>query len=239
MNIIKLISQKSEYLRTSKIPTIAFLGDSVTQGCFEIYQLGEGIQTIFDPAHAYHAYVAKILATLFPSAPVNIINAGISGDRASGGLSRLTRDVLSHSPDLCVVCFGLNDSGSLLEGIDRYRESLAGIFKELTASGCEVIFMTPNMMCTKLSPHVTEESFKKVANTCSKRQNDGIMDAYIEIGKQTAEKYGVKVCDVYGKWKRMAEYGVDITELLANYINHPTRDMNYLFAYSLVETMFE
>lgn len=239
MNIIKLISQKSEYLRTAKIPTIAFLGDSVTQGCFEIYQLGEGIQTIFDPTHGYHAYVSKILATLFPSAPVNIINAGISGDRASGGLSRLTRDVLSHNPDLCVVCFGLNDSGAMLEGLDTYKDSLAGIFKQLSAANCEVIFMTPNMMCTKISPHVTEESFKKIAVTSAKRQNDGILDAYVEIGKQTAEKYGAKVCDVYGKWKRMAEYGVDTTNLLANYINHPTRDMNYLFAYSLVETMFQ
>ena len=33
------------------------------------------------------------------------------------------------------------------------------------------------------------------------------------------------------------ENGVDVTELLANKINHPTREMNWLFAVSLVDTM--
>ena len=37
----------------------------------------------------------------------------------------------------------------------------------------------------------------------------------------------------------MYECGVDVTELLSNKINHPTREMNWLFAYSLVETMFD
>ena len=37
MRIIDKIEQKSKNLWNGDIPTIAFLGDSVTQGCFEIY----------------------------------------------------------------------------------------------------------------------------------------------------------------------------------------------------------
>ena len=59
--------------------TIASLGDSVTQGCFEIRKKGNGIETVHDKNNAYHAHLSKILALLYPTVPVNIINAGVSG----------------------------------------------------------------------------------------------------------------------------------------------------------------
>ena len=48
---------------------------------------------------------------------------------------------------------------------------------------------------------------------------------------------GITVCDVYSKWKKLAET-TDTTLLLANRINHPTREMHDLFADSLFETIF-
>jgi hypothetical protein len=36
----------------------------------------------------------------------------------------------------------------------------------------------------------------------------------------------------------MADSGVDTTDLLSNKINHPTREMNRLFAQELVRVMF-
>ena len=45
------------------------------------------------------------------------------------------------------------------------------------------------------------------------------------------------VCDAYARWKSMQENGVDITEMLANLINHPSREMHWLFAHALLETM--
>ena len=43
--------------------SIAFLGDSVTQGCFEMYCKENGNpETVFEPEHAYHRYVARILS---------------------------------------------------------------------------------------------------------------------------------------------------------------------------------
>ena len=49
---------------------------------------------------------------------------------------------------------------------------------------------------------------------------------------------GVKVCDCYKLWKKLSETQ-DITYLLANRINHPTKEMHELFAQSLYETIFE
>ena len=45
-----------------------------------------------------------------------------------------------------------------------------------------------------------------------------------------ARSMGVSVADCYSEWKRLYESGVDTTMLLANRINHPTREMHKLFA---------
>jgi len=238
MKIVEKFKEKSTNKRSTGPVTIAFLGDSVTQGCFECYLTGpNSLEPVYDKNSAYHNYIAKILSVLYPSVPVNIINAGISGDSAPQGLSRLDRDVLSYNPDLVVVCFGLNDSGKGLDGIGVYTDALDAIFKRLTDEGKEVIFMTPNMMNTSISPHLTEEHLINVANRTVKTQTDGVLDKYIEKAKNVCEKYNVTVCDCYAKWKKLSDCGIDITEMLANKINHPSREMNWMFAYSLVETM--
>ena len=73
--------------------TIAFFGDSVTQGCFEVYQTGpDTLETVFDKNSAYHAYLQKIFATVYPTVPVNIVNAGIAGDNATHAAQRVERE---------------------------------------------------------------------------------------------------------------------------------------------------
>jgi len=239
MNIMKKISQKAAYNGAEAV-TIAFLGDSVTQGCFELRrkQAG-GIETIFDLENAYHQYLKRMFALLYPSVPVNIINAGISGGNAYGGARRLERDVIRHQPDLTVVSFGLNDSAAGMEGIGQYVGNLEEIFRGLKEAGSEVIFMTPNMMNTYVCVDLTEEEMQNIAADKMITQNEGILDAYVKAAISAAEKFDVRVCDCYAKWKRLKENGVNTTRLLANRINHPIREMHWLFAVSLLETMFD
>lgn len=238
MEIMKKIAAKAAKLGQEKIPTIAFLGDSVTQGCFECYITNEGnIQTVFDKEHAYHRYIDRILSMLYPNVPLSIINAGISGGDAAAGLERLQRDVLCHNPDLTVVCFGLNDSGQGLAGVDAYKANLMQIFTKLRDSGSEVIFMTANMMNTGVSCHLQGDLFRESAKGFMQRQHDGVLKAYFDGGKEVAKACGVKICDAYAKWETLHENGVDVTELLANKLNHPTREMNWLFAYELLNVM--
>lgn len=218
--------------------TLGFIGDSVTQGCFEIYNKSNGeVETIFDKTNAYHKHLADMLAVIFPTVPVNIINAGVSGVCAPHGLARLERDIIRHQPDLCVVCFGLNDCGKGRNGIGEYTEALGKIFDQLKEAGIEIIFMTPNMMCTNVSCHIKEQNHIEIAEAIAEKQNEGVLDAYIDAAKAIAMEKGVVICDCYAKWKRLYECGADITELLSNKINHPTREMNKLFAVSLLETM--
>lgn len=240
MEIIRKISQKSADLRGQPVPVIAFLGDSVTQGCFEVYFKENGeIETVYDEVNGYVSCVSTILKTLFPNVPVAIVNAGISGDNAVNGALRTARDVLRVKPDLTVVCFGLNDCNNGKEGIGAYCKGLRDIFSQLKEAGSEVIFMTPNMMNTRVSCHIQEPGITEIAEGTGKLQRDGMLDMYVAEGLKVAEECNVTVCDVYRKWKLLAASGVDTTELLANYINHPTRKMSWLMAWSLVETMLE
>lgn len=217
---------------------LAFLGDSVTQGCFEIYKTSEtSLETVFDQNNGYHQHLRNMLATLYPNVPVNIINAGVSGGSAPHGLQRLERDVLSANPDLVVVNFGLNDCGGGEEKLQKYADAMDTIFATLQERGIEAILLTPNMMCDHVSCMVTDPLFKQVAEKCAKRQNEGTLDLYVNTAKEIAAKHGAAICDCYTKWKTMNAHGVNTTRLLANYINHPTREMNKLFATSLLETM--
>lgn len=239
MKFIELLAKKQNDLYGARPATIAFLGDSVTQGCFELFESGRAIDTVFDNKSAYSTRVSEILHTFFPKAHINVVNCGISGDNAQNGLSRLDRDILPYRPDLVVVSYGLNDCGNGMGGLEKYTAALDGIFKHVKVTGAECIFMTENMMNTHVSCHLLNPRFIEIAEGTAKRQNEGILDAYFEAAKKVAEENGVRVCDCYAKWKAMAAAGVNVTELLSNYINHPIRDLHYLFAYSLIETMLD
>jgi lysophospholipase L1-like esterase len=149
MKIIEKIAKKQSGLVANPPATIVFLGDSVTQGCFECYFDDNGVQTVFDAKSGYAQRVKEILNTLYPNAQINIINSGISGDNAVNGNNRFERDIAPFNPDLVVVSFGLNDSCQGEEKVSVYTTALQGIFEKTKALGAECIFMFPNMMNTK------------------------------------------------------------------------------------------
>ncbi len=238
MKIIEKIAAKAQNADNPR-PTIAFFGDSITEGCFELIPRNSGgFDNVFDRESVYHKKVSEILGVLFPTVPLNIINAGIAGTKAPYGLSRIERDVLSKNPDLTVVCFGLNDCEKEDEGIGEYVESLRDIFRRLREAGSEIIFMTPNMMAENVSETI-HPNFVELAKKLSDRQRRGVTDRYMDAVRKLCEEENIPVCDVYAKWKRLAELGINVTELLSNKLNHPTREMHNLFATSLVEMMMQ
>ena len=233
----KIMKKQRDFLSTSGV-TIAFLGDSVTQGCFDVYWKPAGsVQTVFNQENGYHRKLAKLLAMLYPAVPFNMINAGISGTTAPMGLERLERDVLAYHPDLVVVCFGLNDAMSGPEHIGAYTDALGEIFTQLRKREIEVIFMTPNMMCTRVSDHLSHPKIIEIAESAMQIQNSGVLRMYLDEAKKICQDNGIPVCDCYQMWELMYQNGVQVTELLSNKINHPTVEMNWLFAVSLLKTI--
>ena len=237
MKIIEKFIQKQANLRACRQPAIAFLGDSVTQGCFEIYTVKGSLKVVFSPDDAYSEKLRRIFAILYPNVSLNVINAGISGDSTWMGVKRLDEDVLSFNPDLVVVCYGLNDATKAADGIDEYEENLRQIFTRIQATGAEVIFMTPSLRSNDPDYRNPDPLLERIVRGCSENERAGWLQKYLERARKAAAECNVPVCDCNAIWLKMAEAGVNTNALLSNDVNHPTRELHWMFAYELVKTI--
>lgn len=225
MRVAEKINMNHDELMENGPITIVAFGDSVTHGA-----VAEGE---FDFETVYWNRLKKKIQEVRAYVPVNVINAGVGGTTAKESLTRMDSQVLIHHPDLIIVCFGLNDINRPLE---EYLSAMEEIFCRCKQSGAETIFMTPNMMNT----YVAEDAPKVhigYAKRMAELQNNGTMDLYMEEIVSLANKMGVQVCDCYGKWKELSKTQ-DTTQLLANRINHPTKEMHELFAQMLFDIVF-
>ena len=205
--------------------TIAALGDSITHGAFEA--------DVYDYENVYWNVLRRKIQAAYPYIPVNVINAGLGGYKASNSYMRMDRQVLLHEPDLVIVCFGLNDVQNELE---TYLKYLRIIFEKIKNQGADCIFMTPNMLCTRVADDVAPEHLN-IAKRLAEIQNSGRMDLYMQSAVALAKEMDVTVCDCYSEWKKWSKTQ-DITLLLANRVNHPSREMHAFFAEKLYQTIF-
>lgn len=199
--------------------TISVFGDSISHGAVNGY---------IDYENVYWNRLKKKLNQFQAYVPVNIINSSIAGTTAAVQLPRFEKYVLRYSPDLVIICFGLNDVHNPL---DEYINPLKEMFNKCKAFGCDTIFMTPNMLNTYIADDTPKDYLDLAVKTCE-IQNSGRMDKYMEAAVETAQSLAIPVCDCYSKWKDISKEQ-DTTLLLANRINHPIPDMHELFADSL------
>jgi len=203
--------------------TIAVFGDSVSHGAVNGY---------IDYENVYWNQLRQRLNRYRDYVPVNVINAAIGGTTAWESLPRMEKQVFAHHPDLVIVCFGLNDVNGPLE---RYGDALRQILRRCRQEGCETILLTPNMLNTTVAED-TAEGLKEYAQRTAEMQNSGRMDTFMDAARAVALELEVPVCDVYARWKALAETR-DITPLLANRINHPIPEMHRLFAEALYDVI--
>lgn len=198
---------------------IVIFGDSVSHGAVNGY---------LDYENVYWNRLRRKMNAFRDYVPINMINASVGGTTAKESVARLDRQVLIHCPDLVIVCFGLNDVNGPL---DEYLGALREIFVRCAQSGAQVIFLTPNMLNTRVADD-TPIRYREYAKRTAQLQNGGTMDRYMQAAVAVAHACGASVCDCYAEWKRMSETR-DVTELLANRINHPIPEMHALFADAL------
>lgn len=107
-----------------EIPTVVFLGDSLTAG----FQLSL--------EEALPGQVAAVLAE--QGAPINAVNAGVSGDTTANGLARFDWSVAQTGADVLVVALGANDFllGQSAEGA---KANLVAIIDQALALNMEVV----------------------------------------------------------------------------------------------------
>jgi lysophospholipase L1-like esterase len=118
---------------------IVFLGDSITQqGAAE----GGSVTR-----------VAQAIAAALPDAGVEVIGAGIGGNKVTDLERRLDRDVLARKPTTVVVFIGINDvwHSQRGEGTSRdvFEKGLRSLVARIRAAGARVILCTPSVIGEK------------------------------------------------------------------------------------------
>ena len=221
----KRIAEKANDPSAAPVLIVAF-GDSVTQG-----MTAYGEQTHDE---VYHARLKWMLESWYPQCTFSVINAGVSGQSATGALALLERDVIRHQPDLVLISFGLNDAWGGLEKVGAFADALTqSVTRIQNETKSEVILLTPSFMNKADNPRV-HLVHRHLISGMAEIQNSGTLAAYAEAVRQVAQQLAVPCADVYRAWEALAEQGVDTDAMLANGLNHPTAEAHEIAAEALI-----
>ncbi|MBI2425227.1 MAG: SGNH/GDSL hydrolase family protein [Candidatus Hydrogenedentes bacterium] len=187
-------------------------------GPFKLLAYGDSI-TAGGDASARHLqfqeHYARHLAALFPKAMIEVENGATGGDSTVQGLARLEEKVLTRSPDLVLVGFGMNDHNINSVPVDQFEENLVTIVTRIReTTGAEAILY---------SAFPPNDDWKYGSHR---------MEAYAAATQRAAERLQCAFADVYGLWMRVLERK-DPPSLLGNNINHPNDFGHWLYFQAL------
>ena len=152
---------------------IVFLGDSITQA-------GVG-------AKGYVTLIKQELEARHKDLGIEVIGAGISGNKVPDIQGRLDRDVLSKKPTIVVIYIGINDvwhgekDPARGTSPDRYAAGLHDVIRRSQEAGARVILCTPTVIGEKRS---------------GGNSLDAKLDQYADISRKVAKDENVQLCDL-------------------------------------------
>src|SRR5579863_6842752 len=150
---------------------IVFLGDSITQA-----GAAPG---------GYVALANEALAKKYPDLDIEVIGAGISGNRVPDLEARLDKDVLAKKPTLVVIYIGINDVWHSANGRGTsksdYEQGLRRIIKRIQDTGSRVVLCTPSVIGEK---HDGSNSL------------DTMLDEYSQLSRTVAAESKVRLLDL-------------------------------------------
>ncbi len=137
-------------------------------GVHRIVTMGDSITQAGGRPGGYVTLLGEYLAAVYPSTPIEIVNAGISGHKATDMQARFDHDVIQARPDLVTINVGVNDvwhafrdfqahkdypDGSLPNGVPLplYREKLEAMITAAEDAGIKVVLLTPTVIHENLS----------------------------------------------------------------------------------------
>jgi len=152
---------------------IVFLGDSITQG-------GAGPK-------GYVTMIRKDLLEKHKDLGIEVIGAGISGNKVPDLQRRLEKDVIARKPTLVVIYIGINDvwhgekDPSRGTTQEKFEAGLKEIVGKIHDVGGRVILCTPSVIGEK----------KAGGNSL-----DAKLDEYSDISRKVARDMKLQVCDL-------------------------------------------
>jgi lysophospholipase L1-like esterase len=159
---------------------IVFLGDSITQA-------GVGPK-------GYVTLIKNTLAERHKDLGIEVIGAGISGNKVPDLQRRLDKDVIAKKPTLVVIYIGINDvwhsEMNPPRGTpkDKYEEGLKEIIGKIKDAGARVVLCTPTVIGEKKSNKL-----------------DAQLDEYADVSRKVAKDTRVTLCDLRKTFREYLE----------------------------------
>lgn len=180
---------------------IVGFGDSLTQG----WMVRKG----------YLDFLSEMIAEAYPDGNCTIINRGIPGDTAEGGLYRVSSDVNDEDPDLVLVQFALNDAymGVSKNSFGNSIRQIINSIRENTSA--EILLLTSVHVIYPLESKTAEE-FYAVLENISNEEN-------------------LPLAKVHEHWKEAIKKGKDHRLLVQGDGVHPTVEGYRLMAEAVFE----
>jgi isoamyl acetate esterase len=169
--ILSLVSCSSGYFALRNNDRIVFFGDSIT-----LLGVKPG------------GFITLIKDTLLKKLPsIEIIGAGISGNKVPDLQARIDNDVIAKKPTIVVIYIGINDVWhSVTPGLhgtpkDAYEAGLEEIIGKIQKAGGRVLLCTPSVIGEKWD---------------GTNQLDKQLDEYASISRRVAHKTNTELCDL-------------------------------------------
>lgn len=198
--------------------SIAFLGDSITQG----------------GAASPGGYVRLVASGLAAQGiDITVIPAGISGNKSDQMLARLEKDVLGKKPTWMTLSCGVNDVWHGERGIplDAYKTNITAILDRCQAAGVKVVILTATQIKLPLTnpENVKLEAYNAFLRETAKARNLPLADLNAAMaaeqtaiqnagGKRVLTSDGVHM-NIYGNLMMakgvLAAFDLDETQLAA------------------------
>ncbi len=135
--------------------SIAAIGDSLTYG----WMVNKG----------YIDYLEEMIRKKYPDCTLAILNRGVPGDTAHGGLYRVQNDIIQYEPDTVIVQFGLND---IFTGCpaEQFKHNLEGIVEKISdQTDAEIILITSVYLMDPRMDHLATEFYEIIYELSSDR----------------------------------------------------------------------
>ncbi|GMW03050.1 MAG: hypothetical protein AMXMBFR84_41860 [Candidatus Hydrogenedentota bacterium] len=193
--------------KSNQVPRLVQTSSKLSAGGpFKIIAYGDSISAGGDATSLHLQFQERYAAYLrqrFPKVEITVENGATGGDSTVQGLARLEEKVLTRSPDLVLVGFGMNDHNVNGVPLDRFESNLISIVEQIrsrTAADVILISTFPPNDDWKFGSHRMED--------------------YAAATRKASESLKCAYADVYSAWVKLLDRK-EPSSLLGNNINHP------------------
>lgn len=181
--------------------TIVALGDSLTQG----WMVRKG----------YIDFLEEMLVERYPRSNPSILNRGIPGDTAEGGLQRVRMDVIDENPDCALIQFALNDAFTGYSA-ERFRNNIQAIISNIREdTDAEIVLVTSVCLGNALEDSMANRFYSQLESLAIENE--------------------LPLARVHEYWKERIAAGIEFRTLVQFDQVHPTTEGYRLMAEAIMK----